>query len=183
MKTANIFLKPCRRLFYFNDTVANNIGYGKQDANESEIIEAAKLSLAHDFINDLPDKYETIIGENACKLSEGQKQKIAIARALIKKPKILILDGAMSSMDSASEGEMLLNIKQNQKETTLITVSHRLSTVMRSDLVYFLKRPDRLIVGFCEELLQNNKEFHDLFKGQIRDDVYLSNILSAKLSA
>ena len=116
--------------FLFNDTVSNNIGYGKQDANEAEIIEVARLSLVDDFIKDLPDRYGTIIGENACKLSEGQKQKIAIARALIKRPRILILDEAMSSMDSASEEKIISNIKESQKDMTLITVSHRLSAAM-----------------------------------------------------
>jgi len=175
VKIRNIRLNNLRRqigmalqeTFLFNDTISNNISYGKQDADKSEVIEAARFSLSHDFIEDMPDKYETIIGENACKLSEGQKQKIAIARALIKRPKILILDEATSSMDSASEGKILLNIKQNQKDTTLITVSHRLSTVRSADLVYFLERPDNIIIGSCEELLQNNIGFRSLFKNQI----------------
>jgi len=149
--------------FLFNDTVRNNILYGKEDAEEQEIIEAARFSLAHDFIKGLPDTYGAIIGENACKLSEGQKQKIAIARALIKKPKILILDEAMSSMDSVSENKILKNIKDNLGEVTLITVSHRLSTVMAADLVYFLKSQGQIAVGSYEELLHKDKEFSDLF--------------------
>ncbi|MDP8229999.1 MAG: ABC transporter ATP-binding protein [Candidatus Gorgyraea atricola] len=125
--------------FLFNDTVANNIAYGKKNASRAEICEAARHSLADDFINNLPDGYETVIGENACKISEGQKQRIAIARAIIKRPRILILDEAMSSVDSASEEKILLNIKQLLGEISLITVSHRSSTLMAVDRVYSLE--------------------------------------------
>ena len=155
--------------FLFNDTVMNNIAYGKKNAGKAEIYEAARCSLTDDFIKNLPDGYETVIGENACKISEGQKQRIAIARAIIKRPRILILDEAMSSVDLASEEKILLNIKQHLGEMSLITVSHRMSTVMGADLVYFLKRPDQVIVGHCEKLLQGDREFYDLFKGQVRN--------------
>ena len=153
--------------FLFDDTVANNILYGKENASEAEFIKITKLSLVDDFIRALPDKYNSIIGENACKISEGQKQKIAIARALIKKPKILILDEAMSSMDSISEARILSNIREYFKGATLITVSHRLSTVMEADFVCFLKGPGEMITGLCEELLQKDKDFYDLFKAQL----------------
>ena len=159
--------------FLFNDTVVSNIAYGKEGANWPEIREAARLSLVDRFVAGLTDGYNTVIGENACKISEGQKQKIAIARALIKKPKVLIMDEAMSSMDSASEEQILSNIKRELKETTLVTVSHRLSTALNADLVYFLKRQDRIISGTCDELLQKDKEFYDLFKAQIRDSVLI----------
>lgn len=159
--------------FLFNDTVANNIAYGRRGASLFEVTEAARLSLVDKFLTELPDGYNTVIGENACRISEGQKQKIAIARALIKRPKILIMDEAMSSMDSASEEKILSSIKQELKETTLITVSHRLSTATRADLVYFLKRPDQIIIGPFDELLQKDKEFYDLFKAQIKDSVLI----------
>jgi len=152
--------------FLFDDTAANNILYGKEDASETEIIEASKLSLSHDFIKGLPDGYNSVIGENACKISEGQKQKIAIARALIKKPKILILDEAMSSMDSLSEEAILLNIRKSFKDMTLIIVSHRLSTVLKADLAYFLKGPSDMAIGEPRELLEKDKEFYSLFKSQ-----------------
>jgi len=160
--------------FLFNDSIKNNIAFGKENAVEPEIIEAAKISLAHDFIEKIPGKYESVIGENACKLSEGQKQKIAIARAVIKKPKILILDEAMSSMDSASEESILANIKENFKEMTLITVSHRLSTVMNSDIVYFLKGPGEMVAGRYEELIVRDKDFYDLFKAQLIESTTLT---------
>lgn len=157
--------------FLFDDTAANNILYGKEDASEAEIIEASKLTLSHDFIKGLPDGYDSVIGENACKISEGQKQKIAIARALIKKPKILILDEAMSSMDSLSEEAILFNIKESFKDMTLITVSHRLSTVLKADLAYFLKGPNDMVIGEPQELLEKDKEFYSLFKSQIANPV------------
>jgi len=154
--------------FLFNDTIKNNIAYGKQHAVESEIIQAANISLADEFVSNLKETYNTVIGENACKLSEGQKQKIAIARALIKKPKILIFDEAMSSMDSESEERILTNIRENLKGAALITVSHRLSTVKSADLIYFLKGPGEIIIGRYEELLQDDKDFYNLFKAQIK---------------
>jgi len=154
--------------FLFNDTVANNIVYGKKDASKAEIYEAARCSLADDFIKNLTDGYETVIGENACKISEGQKQRIAIARAIIKRPRILILDEAMSSVDSASEEKILLNIKQHLGEMSLITVSHRSSMLMTVNKVYFLKRPDQVIIDSAGELLQRDEEFHGLFEFMLR---------------
>jgi ATP-binding cassette, subfamily B, bacterial len=153
--------------FLFNDTVRNNILYGKENAGETEMAEAAELSLVYDFVKNLPNKYETVIGENACKLSEGQKQKIAIARALIKKPKILILDEAMSSMDTVSEEKILSNIRENFKGVTVIAVSHRLSTVMAADIVCFLKGPGEIVADRGENLFRNDKDFYDLFKEQL----------------
>jgi len=152
--------------FLWNDTVENNIRYGKENADFKEIIAVSEIALVDEFVSQLPDGYNTVIGENACKISEGQKQKIAIARALIKKPKILILDEAMSSMDSASEEKIISNIKDNYKALTLIVVSHRLSTVMRADLVYYFVSASKMIIDKVENLLEDNKEFNQLFTGQ-----------------
>lgn len=149
----------------WNDTIENNIKFAKEEATEDEVLKVAEMTGINEFVNNLPDKYKTVIGENACKLSEGQKQKIAIARALIKNPKILILDEAMSSMDSASEERILTNIKKYQKGTTIITISHRLSTVMNADLVYSFIRPSEMTVNrICD--LNNCKDFMKLFAGQ-----------------
>ncbi|MBL7131044.1 MAG: ABC transporter ATP-binding protein [Candidatus Omnitrophica bacterium] len=156
--------------FLLNDTVRRNIAYAVDGVDDKEIIEAARICGVDEFVRHLSKGYQTIIGENACKLSEGQKQKIAIARALVKKPKILILDEAFSSMDSASEEGIIRNIKENFKHITLIVVSHRLSTVLNADLVYFLNRPDRLIIGKAEELLRKDEEFSVLFAGQRKID-------------
>lgn len=152
--------------FLLNDSVKRNISYGKNNADDKEIFEAARICTAHDFIIKLLDKYQTVIGENASKISEGQKQKIAIARAIIKRPKILILDEAMSSMDSASEEEIIKNIRGFQKEMTIIVVSHRLSTVMKAERVYFLKNCGEMVISTAEGLLERDREFYNIFSAQ-----------------
>lgn len=153
--------------FLWNDSIKNNILYARPKAIEEELKQIARICLLDRFVEDLPNKYETIIGENACKISEGQKQKIAIARALIKNPRILILDEAMSSMDSASEERVMRNIKEAYKGITIISVSHRLSTVTASDLAYFLKKPDEIVIDSPERLLEQDEEFRNLFAAQI----------------
>jgi ABC-type multidrug transport system fused ATPase/permease subunit len=152
----------------FNDTIENNIRYGKPDASQEEIIEVAKICDLDEFIQQLPNGYQTIIGENACKISEGQKQKIAIARALIKRPKILILDEAMSSVDSESEEKITAKIRQIPEILTVIVVSHRLSTVMNADKIYFFNKPNEMISARGKELLSNST-FYNLFAAQAQD--------------
>lgn len=165
--------------FLFNDTIENNIRYGRPDAGKEEIIEVAKICGVDDFTRDLPHGYRTVIGENACKISEGQKQKIAIARALIKRPKILILDEAMSSVDSQSEERIMLKIRQMPEVLTVIIVSHRLSTVMKVDLAYFLKKPDTMVIGKPQRLLENDEEFYNLFaaqmKGYAKEELFIAS--------
>jgi ABC-type multidrug transport system fused ATPase/permease subunit len=166
--------------FLFNDAIENNIRYGKPDAGEKEIIEVAKICGVDEFVSKLPDRYKTIIGENACKISEGEKQKIAIARALIKKPRILILDEAMSSMDSLSEEKILLKIKQIPEILTVIIVSHRLSAVMKADSTYFLKRPDAMIIDNPHQLLGEDEEFYNLFAAQIKGHIEEKTFITSK---
>ncbi|MDD5097220.1 MAG: ABC transporter ATP-binding protein [Candidatus Omnitrophica bacterium] len=155
--------------FLLNATIEKNITYAVAKINREELMEVAKICGVDDFVKSLPDGYQTIIGENACKLSEGQKQKIAIARALIKKPKILILDEAMSSMDSQSEERIIAYLKKIRQISTLIVVSHRLSTIMDMDQVYFLHKPNQILLASPEELLKTNQEFNELFAKQAQD--------------
>lgn len=152
--------------FLWNDSIRNNIRYGKEDATEQEISRVAKWVGIDAIVKHLPSGYETVIGENACKLSEGQKQRIAIARALIKDPKILILDEAMSSMDSASEERILTCLGELRNGMTLITVSHRLSSVVRADVVCYIKSPGTMIVDTPGNLLRSDRDFISLFAGQ-----------------
>ncbi|MEA3560783.1 MAG: ATP-binding cassette domain-containing protein, partial [Candidatus Omnitrophota bacterium] len=152
--------------FLLNDTVENNIRYGRKNIEREEIDKISGICRINEFIRGLPKGYQTIVGENACKISEGQKQKIAIARALAKNPKILILDEAFSSMDSESEEKIIRNIRENFKNITLIAVSHRLSTVLRADLVYFLNGSCRLRIGKGSRLLKEDEGFFALFAGQ-----------------
>ena len=153
--------------FLWNDTVSNNILYGKEKADMAEVAHAAKLAEIHDFIMSLPQKYETAVGENAYSLSEGQKERIAIARAVIKRPKILILDEAMASLDSETEDKIMNNIRKEFKDSTIIVVSHRLSTVKKMDTIYFLRNNSFIETGTHDELLERNPEYRKLFASQI----------------
>jgi ATP-binding cassette subfamily B protein len=153
--------------FLWNDTVANNIRYGKKGADLGEIQEAAQLACVDDFIGTLPLGYDTVIGEDACKISEGQKQRIAVARALIRRPKILLIDEAFSSLDALHETQILKNIREALAGSSIIIISHRLSTVMTADIAYFLSRPNQIVAAKPRELLEGNKEFYNLFQAQI----------------
>lgn len=152
--------------FLLNDSIKNNILYAKENASIDEVIEAAHIAGAHDFIFSFPKKYDTQIGENACKISEGQKQRIAIARAVINKTKILILDEAMSSLDSQTEERIIGNLKREFRDSTLIIVSHRFSTVQKMDLVYFLENPFRMEIDTHEGLLERSPRYRELFASQ-----------------
>jgi ATP-binding cassette subfamily B protein len=151
----------------WNNTAGNNIKYGKPDAGPDEIREAAKAACIDSFIETLPQGYDTVIGENACRISAGQKQRIAIARALVKKPKILILDEAMSSLDSETEDRIIGNIRKEFRDSTIIVVSHRLSTARKMDLVYFLRDPRAMEAGTHEELMGSDPGYRALFASQI----------------
>jgi len=155
--------------FLWNDSIENNISYGARNASLQEIQQAAKTACIEEFINTLPCGWATVIGENACKISEGQKQRIALARAIIKRPKILLLDEALSSLDSETEAKIIGNLRNALRETTLILVSHRLSTVLSMDLAYFLRGADEIIIAKPQELLEKNVSFRNLFAGQIKD--------------
>ena len=150
----------------WNDTLANNILYGKDDASYEEMVKAAKIAEIDKFIFKLPQGYDSLIGEMACKLSEGQKQRIAIARTVIKRPSILILDEAMSSLDSETEEKIIDNIKNEFGDSTIIVVSHRLSTVKKMELAYFLESPSDISIGRHEELLRS-PGYRELFASQI----------------
>lgn len=138
--------------YLWNDTIENNIRYGKKEAGFKEVQTAARVACIDEFINSLPDGYNTIIGENACKISEGQKQRIAIARAVIKRPKILILDEALSSVDSEIEGRIIDNIRDSLPDSTLIVISHRASAIKRTDQICLIEGPDKIDIGRHEKL-------------------------------
>lgn len=163
--------------FLLNDTVKNNILYAKENASQDEVMEAAHIAEAEDFICGLPEKYNTQIGENACKISEGQKQRIAIGRAVIKKPKILILDEAMSSLDSQTEDKIIDNLKEKFKDSALIIVSHRLSSAKNMDLVYFLESNHHIEAGTHQRLLERNPKYKELFASQINSPLYNNTAL------
>ena len=154
----------------FDDTIKNNIAYANLDASESEIIEAAKLSFCDEFINELPQKYETIIGENGIRLSGGEKQRISIARAILKKSQIILLDEATSSLDSETEEKIQSAIDVLTKNKTTIVIAHRLSTVLNSNKIFVVESGKIIASGKHEELLQNSKQYKNFYNKQIRKE-------------
>lgn len=149
--------------FLFSGSVWKNIGYGKQGASKKEIKRAAKLANAHDFIMGLPHGYDTRIGERGVNLSSGQKQRIAIARAILKEPRILILDEATSNVDPASEALIQDALELNVGDRTTIIIGHRLSSVMRADKIVALERGEIVETGTHSELLENQGVYAKLF--------------------
>ena len=122
----------------FDDTIKNNISYANLEASEEEIIESAKLSFASEFIDKLPKKYDTLIGENGIRLSGGEKQRLSIARAILKKSSIILLDEATSSLDAETESKIQKAINFLTKGRTTIVIAHRLSTILNSDKIYVI---------------------------------------------
>jgi ABC-type multidrug transport system fused ATPase/permease subunit len=151
----------------FNDSALYNITYGEAKYGLEDAVFAAKIACAHEFIMDLSKGYQTFLGDGSCKISQGQRQRLAIARAVIKKPKILILDEAMSSLDSQTEDKIIENIKKELKDSTLITISHRLSTARNMEKVYFLKSSSCMDTGTHDELLERSVGYRELFASQI----------------
>ncbi len=146
-------------IFLFNTTVKENILIGKPDVNDEEVFKAAKLAAANDFIEMLPQKYDTLIGDNGVSLSGGERQRIAIARALVRNPKILIFDEATSSLDEESEGLILKSIKTLAVGKTVIIISHRFSTLRIADFIYFLDNGTVVESGTSEKLNRIKSNF------------------------
>ena len=148
----------------FDDTIKNNIKYANLNASDQQIYEAAKLSYCDEFINKLPDRYETLIGEDGVRLSGGEKQRISIARAMLKKSSIILLDEATSSLDSETETKIQNAIKILTKDKTTIVIAHRLSTILNSNNIYVIDSGEVVENGKHEELLAKSKiykNFHD----------------------
>jgi len=154
----------------FDDTIKNNIKYAKNDVTDEEIITAAKFSYAHEFINKLPNKYETIIGENGIRLSGGEKQRLSIARAMIKKSPIILLDEATSSLDAETESKIQDALKILTKNRTTIVIAHRLSTILNSDQIYIIDAGNVVANGKHDELLNTSELYKNFYEKQIRKE-------------
>jgi ATP-binding cassette subfamily B protein len=137
----------------FNESIYYNIAYGRPDASCEEVFEAAKSAHIHNFIESLPDKYETTVGERGLKLSGGEKQRVAIARAILKKPEILIFDEATSALDSTSEKAIQEELKRIASTRTTLTIAHRLSTIADADQILVIDRGKIIERGSHQELL------------------------------
>ena len=154
----------------FDDTIKNNIKYAKDDVSDEDIIAAAKFSYSHEFIEKLPNKYETIIGENGVRLSGGEKQRLSIARAMIKKSPIILLDEATSSLDAETESKIQDALKILTKDRTTIVIAHRLSTILNSDQIYIIDAGNVVANGKHDELLNSSELYKNFYEKQIRKE-------------
>ena len=150
----------------FNDTVRNNIGLGKENASDEEIMEAAKIANAHEFISELPEGYDTNIGDGGNKLSGGQKQRLSIARAVLKNPPIMILDEATSALDTESERLVQDALEKMMRNRTSIVIAHRLSTIQTANTIVVLKKGEIVEQGSHEGLLAKNGTYKKLVEMQ-----------------
>ena len=152
----------------FDDTVLNNIKYARPEASDKEVFEAAEQSMCKEFINNLDNGFETIIGENGVKLSGGEKQRLSIARAFLKKSKIILLDEATSSLDSETEKKIQKALNQLTLDKTTIVIAHRLSTILNSDNIYVVDNGKIIDSGTHEELLDQSSVYKNFYKQQIK---------------
>ena len=153
----------------FNDTIGYNIGYGSPGASQDEIERVAKLAQVHSFIQNLPDSYDTQVGERGLKLSGGEKQRVAIARALIKKPQILLFDEATSSLDTHTEQGILASFREISKNYTTLTIAHRLSTIVDADEIIVLEDGKIVERGNHTELLQKGAVYKAMWDSQVHE--------------
>tara|TARA_B100001939_G_scaffold347317_1_gene368551 strand:+ start:162 stop:1892 length:1731 start_codon:yes stop_codon:yes gene_type:complete len=152
----------------FDDTIKNNIRYSKLTASDEEITEAAKLSNCEEFIKKLPDGYDTVIGENGIRLSGGEKQRLSVARAILKKSKIILLDEATSSLDADTEDKIQKAINYLTKNKTTIVIAHRLSTILNSNMIYVIDSGNVVAKGNHKELMNTSLIYQNFYEKQIK---------------
>ena len=155
-------------IILFDGTIKNNIAYANSGASENEIKEACKFAAADEFIEKLPNKYNTFVGENGVRLSGGQKQRISIARAILKKAPIILLDEATSSLDADSEEIVQNAISNLTKNKTTLVIAHRLSTIHNANKIFVLKNGSIIASGNHDSLIKNSEEYKSLYKKQLK---------------
>lgn len=155
----------------FNDSIYYNIAYGRPDATQEEVYAAARSAHAHDFIESLPDKYATIVGERGLKLSGGEKQRVAIARTILKNPEILIFDEATSALDSKSEKRIQTELKRIAKNRTTLTIAHRLSTIADADQILVMDHGRIIERGSHTQLLASNGSYAHMWELQQQEEI------------
>ncbi|HEY7617947.1 MAG TPA: ATP-binding cassette domain-containing protein, partial [Terriglobales bacterium] len=156
--------------FLFSETVRENIAFGKEDALDSEVRTAAQAASIASEIEEFPERYQTLVGERGITLSGGQKQRSAIARALIRNPRILVLDDALSSVDTHTEDKILNHLREIMRGRTTIFISHRISTVRNADLIAVLHAGRIVELGTHDELLTRNGYYTDLYNKQLLEE-------------
>ena len=154
----------------FDDTVINNIKYANLDATDNEVFEAAELAYATEFISKLKDGYNTVIGENGVRLSGGEKQRLSIARAILKKTKIILLDEATSSLDAETESKIQKAINHLTKDKTSLIIAHRLSTILNSDKIFVLDQGQVIDQGNHDDLIKKSIIYKNFYEKQLRKD-------------
>jgi len=164
----NIISLVSQETTLFDDTIKNNIKYSVNDATDEDVIEAARKSYCEEFINNLPNKYETIIGENGVRLSGGEKQRISIARAMMKKSPIILLDEATSSLDAETESKIQNALKILTENKTTIVIAHRLSTILNSNNIYVLETGKIIASGKHDELINKSEIYKNFYEKQIQ---------------
>ena len=152
----------------FDDTIKNNITYANLNASDEEVMEASKFSFANEFIEKLPKKYDTLIGENGVRLSGGEKQRLSIARAILKKSPIILLDEATSSLDAETEDKIQKAITFLTKGRTTVVIAHRLSTILNADRIYVINKGEVIGKGKHDELLKTSEVYSNFYQKQIR---------------
>lgn len=150
----------------FSGTIAENLRWGKEDATDEELITAAKVAQADDFISAMPDGYQTMLGQAGVNLSGGQKQRLCIARALLKHPKIIILDDSTSAVDTATDARIRAGFKNELAGTTTIIIAQRISSVMDADKIVVMEEGKISAVGTHDELMATNKIYAEVFRSQ-----------------
>ncbi len=152
----------------FDDTIKNNIKYARENATDEEVYRVAKLSFCEEFINNLPNKYETLIGEDGVRLSGGEKQRLSIARAMLKESSIILLDEATSSLDSETESKIQEALNILTKDRTTIVIAHRLSTILNSNNIYVIDSGKIIANGQHQVLLKNSEKYKNFYEKQIQ---------------
>jgi subfamily B ATP-binding cassette protein MsbA len=152
----------------FDDTIKNNIKYGRQEATDEEVFKVAKLSYCDEFINNLPNKFDTLIGENGVRLSGGEKQRLSIARAMMKKSSIILLDEATSSLDSETESKIQDALQILTKNKTTIVIAHRLSTILNSNNIYVIDKGKIIANGSHKNLIVKSELYKNFYEKQIQ---------------
>jgi ATP-binding cassette subfamily B protein len=154
----------------FNDTISYNIAYGRPDATREEIVQAARAAHIHEFVETLPDKYESLVGERGLKLSGGEKQRVAIARTLLKNPPILVFDEATSALDSQTEKAIQAELLEIATNHTTLVIAHRLSTIMDADQILVMEHGRIVERGSHSELLARNGTYARLWALQLQEE-------------
>ena len=169
--------------YLFHDTILNNLKYARPDASDAEIKAAATAANIYEFIESLPDKFETIVGERGHKLSGGERQRLAIARVLLKNPQILILDEATSALDSHNEALIQNALSELMKGRTNLIVAHRLSTILAADVIFVFARGLLVERGSHEQLLTLNGHYAELYRKQFKDSLTETSNIENKVNS